>query len=434
MGPSSTSIVPWLAINLFQPAGSAAAGKKAFASWAEVSKWLSDISDSQAVLDDALAGKAKDLIASCRSEIEKIAAIGRYAQSVNYVSIQIGIGRGGGYRPHLATEVFAKSYGDCKDKANLMRAMLRAVGLQSYLVSIYSGDPTHVRKEWPSPQQFNHCIIAVKVSDETQAPTIVEHPGLGRLLIFDPTDDNTPVGDLPGHEQGSYALIVAGDQGALLQMPVTPPESNLLSRSADVVIQPDGGISANLSEQLVGQAAVRERGAYRGLSKQDYLKEIESWITRGASGAVVSKVEPSDNSQQGKFSLSVQFAAPHYGQLMQDRLLVFKPAIVSRRESFSLTAPTRKHPIVLRSSAYSETVRFKIPEGFEVDETPDPVKLRAPFGNYETSYAAKDGQLLFTRKLLVRGATLQPSDYSAVRDFFLRIGAAEQAPVVLARK
>ena len=41
-----------------------------------------------------------------------------------------------------ATEVFAKSYGDCKDKANLMRAMLKIVGITAFPVSIYSGDPT----------------------------------------------------------------------------------------------------------------------------------------------------------------------------------------------------------------------------------------------------------------------------------------------------
>ncbi len=46
-------------------------------------------------------------------------------QNIQYISIQTGLGRGGGYRPHASNEVFAKSYGDCKDKANLMRAMLK---------------------------------------------------------------------------------------------------------------------------------------------------------------------------------------------------------------------------------------------------------------------------------------------------------------------
>jgi hypothetical protein len=291
-----------------------------------------------------------------------------------------------------------------------------------------------VRDEWASPQQFNHCIIAVKVSEQTQAPTVVKHPTLGRLIIFDPTDDNTPIGDLPKHEQGSLALVIAGDGGALLRMPVTPPEANRLERAADVVLAQDGSITASLHERAVGQSAVGERSIFRRLSQPGYLKRVEEWIARGASGASISKVEPSDNSEEGKFSLDVNFTAARYGQLMQDRLLVFKPAIVSRRESLLLTENLRKHPVVLESQAFTETIKVKLPEGFEVDELPDAMKLDAPFGTYATSYMVKDGQLQFTRSLVLRRAIIPAEDYSKVRGFFEKVRAAEQAPVVLAKK
>ena len=87
---------------------------------------------------------------------------------------------------------------------------------------------------------------------------------------------------------------------------------------------------------------------------------------------------------------------------MQDRLLVFKPAVVARREALSLTEPTRKYPVVLDSHAFTETVRMKLPAGFEVDELPDPVKLDTAFGSYKTSYVVKDGELVFTRALAQR--------------------------------
>src|SRR6185369_12492288 len=280
--PEVTTIAPRLAVSYFPPAGGKGGIGRAFNDWRDVSRWLTELSDSQAGIDDALATKARQLTANAKTELDRIKAIGRYAQSVNYVAIQTGIGRGGGYRPHSSIDVFAKSYGDCKDKANLMRAMLKAIGIQSYLVSIYSGDPTFVREEWPSPQQFNHCIIAVKLADATQAATVINHPSLGRLLIFDPTDDNTPVGDLPSHEQGSFALIVAGDAGALMRMPTTPPEANLLERRADVVLSPDGSITASVHEQAAGQSAVAQRGELRSRSRADYVKLIERWVTRGA--------------------------------------------------------------------------------------------------------------------------------------------------------
>jgi hypothetical protein len=431
--PSVNTLAPRLAVSYFPAPGKTSIGRS-FEKWSDVSRWLSQLSDPQAVSNDALVAKSKELISGAKTEFERIQAIGRYAQNVNYISIQTGIGRGGGYRPHSAIDVFTKSYGDCKDKANLMRTMLKSIGIESYLVSIWSGDRTYVREEWPSPQQFNHCIIAVKVSAETQARTIVTHPALGRLLVFDPTDDNVPVGDLPGHEQGSLALIVAGDNGMLLRMPVTPPEANKLERVANVELLEDGSIKAQVREHSTGQSAVAERRSFRGLSRPDYLKAIERWVTRGASGASVTKVEPIDHSSDGKFSLNVEFAAARYGQLMQGKLLIFKPAIVERQDSLILTEPARRYPVVLQPRSYAETVKVKLPLGFHVDEMPDAVKLETPFGIYATNYEVKDGHLNFSRSLLLNGTTIPVADYSKVRSFFASIRAAEQAPVVLQKK
>jgi transglutaminase-like putative cysteine protease len=429
-GPSVSNLAPRVAINYGPPASSQGPGARTFSNWADVSRWYSELSDPQVTLDDALAGKARELTINAKTELERIQIIGRYVQNLQYISVQIGMGR---YRPHSATEVFAKSYGDCKDKANLMRAMLKAVKIEAYPVLIFSGDPTYVREDWASPSQFNHCIVAIRVSDETKAPTVIELASLGRIMIFDATDDNTPVGDLPSHEQGSFALIAAGDRGALLRMPSTPPESNKLERSAEVNLAADGSINATIRERSIGQSAVGERNMFRRLSRPEYTKLIENWITHGASGAKVSKVDPLDNKADGNFALDVEFTAGAYAQLMQDRLLVFKPAIVSRLDWLQLTGALRKNPVVLDSHAYTETVRVKLPEGFNVDEMPDPVKLETSFGNYASTYEVKDGHIIFTRTLTQRAATIPANQYSAVRTFFERIRAAEQSPVVLAR-
>jgi hypothetical protein len=161
---------------------------------------------------------------------------------------------------------------------------------------------------------------------------------------------------------------------------------------------------------------------------------IENWVSYGATGAKVGRVEPKDNNEGGRFDLDVDFSAVNYAQLMQNRLLVFKPAIVSRRESLYLTDATRKHPVVLSARNFSETVRVKLPAGFAVDELPDPLKLDAPFGSYKTTYAVKDGELTFTRTLAQRAGTIPVAQYQTVRSFYERIRAAEMSPVVLARQ
>ncbi len=264
--------------------------------------------------------------------------------------------------------------------------------------------------------------------------SILNHPTLGRLLIFDATDDNTQVGDLPDHEQGSLALIAAGDSGGLVRMPSTDPEANRMEREAEVQLSGDGAIVATVRERSRGQAAVGERRAFRRLSNSDYKQMIERWVTRGAPAAKVMKIAPADDAIGARFGLDVDFSASQYGQVMQNRLLVFNPAIVSRRESLLLTEAKREHPIVLDSYAFTELVRVKLPAGFDVDEMPDAVKLDTPFGSYKTSYEVKNGELVFTRGLTQRAATIPAAQYQVIRSFFERIRAAEQAPVVLAKK
>jgi hypothetical protein len=432
--PNVGNLVARLAVNYFVADSGSSAVARTFETWAQVSRWATELHDPQAVPDPTVTAKARELTANSKTELDRIRAIAQFVQRLQYISIDIGVGRGNGYRPHAAQQVLAKAYGDCKDKANLMRAMLKSVNITAYPIVIFLGDATHVREEWASPRQFNHCIIAVKVSDETDSPTIIQHPTLGRLLIFDATDEHTTLGDLPDEEQGSLALIVAGDSGTLTRMPIMPPQSSQLDRQADVVLSPEGDITATIKERSTGQTAVTERRLFHELSAPDYKQAIVEWLARGTTMAKVSRVQPVDDNVDGRFGLDVDFSAQAYGQLMQGRLLVFKPAIVSRRESLFLTDATRKQPIVLESHAFTETVHVKLPAGFEVDEMPDVVKLDTAFGSYATSYEVKNGELVFIRSLAQKAATIPAGEYQSVRSFFEKIRSAEQAPVVLLKK
>lgn len=431
--PRISKLVKNIAVNIFAPPGKATM-LRSYSSWKDVSRYTSELSDPQAAFNEPMAAKARELTANAKTEFERIQAVGRYSQSVNYISIQIDLGKGGGYRPHSAADVFAKNYGDCKDKANLMRAMLKSLGIESYPVVIYSGDPNRVQPEWPSPQQFNHCIIAVKVGDATDAATVIKHPQLGRLMIFDPTDDDTPVGDLPDHEQGSYALIAAGEAGDLVKMPSTPPEANRMERTIEAVLGVDGSLSATVRERSFGQEAVDERRLFKRAARPQYNTQIERWITTTVPGATVSKIEPVDGSNNGQFALDVEFASPSYAKSMRGNLLMFKPAIVSRRESVFLTEAKRTHPVVLKSEAYNETVKIKLPANFVVDEIPEGAEINQSFGSYAVTYEVKDGYLIYKRSLILKSATIPVEQYAAVRNFFGRITGSEQAPVVLARK
>src|SRR5262249_5545665 len=128
------------------------------------------------------------------------------------------------------------------------------------------------------------------------------------------------------------------------------------------------------------------------------------------------------------------FKSPNYAQLMRGKLMVFKPAVVSRRTEVFLTEAKRKHPVVLESEAYNETVKIKLPAGFEVDEMPDAAEVNQPFGNYAAKGEAKNGYISFRRSLALKAGTIPVEQYMSVRSFFERIRTVEQTPVVLVKK
>jgi hypothetical protein len=419
---------PILAVDYQPPAG--VTDPPAFKGWPDVSRWHTAIAEPQAEVTPEIAAKVRELTSGAATESDKIRALCHYVQKVRYVEIAMDLSHNGGVRPHPAGQVFAKQYGDCKDKANLLRAMLKSAGIQSYLVAIYSGDRTYVKKDWASPSQFNHMILAVQVSDAIQSPTIITTPA-GRLLIFDPTDDKTPMGDLPYYEQGSYALICAGAKGDIAQMPVIAPDANLLSRTISASLDAKGKLTASLTFESQGQAARLERSRH-DVSPEQYKAEMERSLDYYAKTAAIGKVDAHDAFEQDRFTASVDFESPGYGQLMQNRLLIFNPVIMPPAARQFPPEPNRAQPIVLNSRLYRQTVTVKLPEGFTVDEMPTPLKAEAPFAKFSISYRQEPGQIIAEEELRTEAVTLPAADYQKVKKFFDNVlGANNQSAVLV---
>ncbi|HYZ86220.1 MAG TPA: DUF3857 domain-containing protein, partial [Bryobacteraceae bacterium] len=268
--PNTHAIAPWLGVTYY-PSGDAPAALKPLATWTAVSEWLSGFMDPAAEPTAVIRTKASELAPSSASFLDKLSAVASLAQKTSYISVQLNVTRGGGYTPHRAEEILTRNYGDCKDKATLMRALLKAHGIDSYLVGVFSGDRDFVRRDWPSPMQFNHAILAVRVPDGVDSQAILSHPKLGRLWIFDPTDPYTPLGQLPLEQQGSFALVVAGAQGDLVKLPMMGPEQNHIETEITGSIQPGASLKTRLVQTYSGDPASRLRSV---LSDDKALRNV----------------------------------------------------------------------------------------------------------------------------------------------------------------
>lgn len=432
-GPPVSALAPRLAVNFVPPPGAPRGPGRYFQTWADVALWLSELADPQIAPDRALVDKALSLTSSAKTDWDKIDAIGRFAQRVQYVSIQTGLGRGGGYKPRPATQVLARNYGDCKDKANFMRALLKIVGIEAYPVVIYSGDPTRVQKDWPSPQQFNHCILGARVKEEIGAAAVGAHPKLGRILFFDPTDEHTPLGSLPDHEEGSLALLVSANSGELLLMPSSAPGDNRVERRLDLAVSSDGTVSGAVRETAFGHSAVSARRKQRSLSRTDYQAQTERWISYSGSGATLKRLDAGDGPS-GSFQMEAEFEIPRYARSMQGRLLVLPTAVLRVRGGPELHEPSRKYPVILTAESFEEITFVQLPSGFDVDEIPRPYQLQTDYGAFDSSCSGAAGKLECRRRLSVKASTVPVNEYAKLREFFDRVRGSERLPVVLARR
>jgi hypothetical protein len=430
--PSIRALAPHLAVSYFPPADNRG-GLQGLKDWTAVSNWLAPMVDPPAAVTDAVRAKALQLTAGVAGELDKIKAIAAFAQQTNYVEVSLNITRGGGYTPHTAAESLARNYGDCKDKATLMRALLKAVGIDSYLVTISADDRTYVRPEWASPEQFDHAIIAVKVSDAVTLPTVMADSPLGRLLIFDPTDSITPVGSLPMEEQGSYALVIAAGGGALLKMPLLPAHANRIEAAVEATMSANGGLNASLRRQYFGQSGIPLRAVDKLRGHEELQKRFERGFTRRLGGVTIKSVAM-EGSDDNRLAVRVDLSAERFGQIMQDRLLIVRPGTLSSGGEYYFTSRKRSSPVKLEADLRHDSIRVKLPDGFKLDELPLPAKVESAYGSIQATWAVRDGEIIMEQTLEIRDMVAPASDFAQVRDFFDKVAGVEGAPVVLVRQ
>lgn len=398
-------------------------------SWNDVAAWYADLSEPQYAANDALRAETENLLQGISSREEKIRRLFHFVQTkVRYVGIDLGRSA---YQPHPATEVLEKQYGDCKDQATLLIAMLRVAGIQGYPALLRKRNTGRLVLEAPAPQQFNHLIVAVPKRED-------EEPQSGEDFYWlDPTVEAAPFGYLPPNLQGCEALVVRGRQASFFTTPVPRPEENRRRRHIRVQMEPNGSIWVEALLEEWGAFSQRTREAFLRLPPDRYAEEIEAGLNQTCPFARLE--EPPQFSDLRAFDeplrLRFRFRAPEYADLSA-RSLSFRASLLERLSTRSLLPDTRRvHPFVLPEGLLSENVAEILPPpGYGVAEMPADVDIEYPFGRFAVTYREQSGRILYTRVLLLRPAVIPPELYSVLREFYERIWNEDNKRLVVLRR
>ncbi len=425
--PPMHVLLPRLAIAFFQPGQNANTG-----SWDGVGRWYRDLTAGRRDTNPEIERRTAELVAGKSDFDSRSRALTGFMQSdIRYVAIEIGIG---GFQPHSAADIFRERYGDCKDKVTLLSAMLQASGIRSDYVLIH----THrgfVRPSIPSAW-FNHAIIAIELPDtvkDGQYQSVVITKSGKRYLIFDPTDEYTPVGSLRGELQNSYALLVTDSGGELIRTPLLSPDANTITRNGLFVLSADGALSGEVSEDRGGDFAMEERYRLRYTDQRERTSDFERWLGHSIQGFTIEGVDIQQTEQSQKdLLIKYRFTTPQYGQA-RGLLMLVRPRVLDNKGSH-VEHKRRHYAVELeRTTRQTDAYEIDIPKEYQVDDVPNPVNIDVGFASYQSKTEVKGSKLLYWREYVVRDLSVPPERFADWVKLQGVIGADETAAVVLKR-
>jgi transglutaminase-like putative cysteine protease len=390
------------------------------ANWSGIGRFYWDLAHDRMVPAPEVAEAARALVLGMTNPDDRLRTLFEFVQGkINYVSISLGVG---GWQPHANGDVFKYRYGDCKDKATLLIAMLRAVDLEALPVLIRTRDSGLIDRDNPSVD-FNHAIVAV--------------PGPDGYRFLDPTDTRTPFGDLPEIDQGVPVVVVKPDgTGELLETPLSPPERNRRDRVVRASLNPAGNLEGTFEITAWGQRRVDMAGFLdtRPSERDDDLEDLVASLCPGAQMKGYEVTPP--KGPLDPIKVSIRFAVPQFVTRAAG-LEILSPQVVRLPwlTQFA-SAPDRIHPLYLDYPRQENSeVHLALPSGRTIKKMPADRERSGAGLSAVSRYALRqegDHNVLEVRRSVSIGRReVPPADFPALRNVLGSLAEEDAAAVTL---
>jgi hypothetical protein len=428
--PAWQAVAGRLGISYYPSSGRVAGARHS--SWPAVARWFNGLAADRRQSTPEMRAKVKELTDTAATTEAKIQGLAAFVQrDVRYVAIEVGIG---GYQPHTAGDVFINHHGDCKDKATLLSAMLREVGVDSFYVLVNANRGV-LNPSFPSLRAFNHVILAIRSpAPTTNRQAEYKHPTLGPLVFFDPTSTTVPYGQLPGTLQANTGLLVTEDGGELVMLPLAAPPFNRLLRTVKLAVNEQGDATCDVEDLRWGAHAAMRHELIAATQNQR-AQMMENALAGSVPAFRLIRLSFGNlEAADQLLSLSYGFTAPAYAQVSGD-LLLLRPRILGRKTYDDLLTPKeRRQPVEFESTLLdTDIVEITLPPGYALDEASSPTDLKLPFARYTSSVKTEGTKLVYKRYFELTQVRIPLEQTEELKRFFRRVASDERAVVVLKR-
>lgn len=246
-------------------------------SWQEVAKRYSQIVDEKIGDGSAVAKLTATTVGDAKDPKEIAARIlAAVERHIRYAGVEFGEGS---IIPRTPAETLKNKYGDCKDKATLLVAMLRQAGVKAHAVLLRAGAGFDVEPELPGLGHFNHVIVV------TEGPN---------PIWIDPTDEFARAGELPDSDQGRFALIAKNDTTALIRTPLDESSFNRTAEVREFRLVEDGKAFVTETSEYHGSDERSTRRYYTSNDRKALGEGLKTYAEQAYLAKKLAKWETSD--------------------------------------------------------------------------------------------------------------------------------------------
>ena len=284
----------------------------------------------------------------------------------------------------------------------------------------------------------DHAIAAIQLPDGYESKrlhAVVKTSSGKRFLIFDPTWEYTPFGVLESNLQGSYGILVDGHDSQVIQFPVLDPDLNSVERTAHFKLGEDGSLKGDVTVTRNGDIAAYWRGLYNEASEKDQRREMERVLGRDLGDFTLghSTVE-NTRALTKQFVQQYDVSVPMYAR-SQGPLMLVRPRVLG---TDSMETGQEGAHVSRGTGRETRTVKdefdVELPEGYTVDEIPDPVSIDMGFAAYQSRTVMQGSTMHYTRQYTVRQLEVPADQYHAVQQLIGQIEQDERSQAVFKKK
>ncbi len=391
-----------------------------FSSVNELYKWNVNFLDNINTQPNENLKKITDSICQYKkTDGEKAQAIYLWVQNhVKYVAFEEGLE---GFVPRQAADVCSKRYGDCKDMASILTAMLKISGLPAYFTWIGTRDIPYTYTDVPLPVTDNHMICAVKIDKS--------------WTFLDATDPNCIFGFPTSGIQDKEALIsISPEKYELVKVPVIPAAKNIITDSTFLTIAQNtvlGKCSVDYSGYF-GSDVYANLSYNKGEDEKVYARRR---MAKGSNKFIMQdySIRLTDSTRRIA-NISSTFEIPDYAKSIGDEIYIN----LNLEKLFSTTnIDTAKRKIAIEND-YLYTINqvhsLKIPEGYVADYVPKNLSVSNDVINFSIEYKQHTTEIIATQKLVMKKLYIQPQDFPTWNKTVAAISPAYKEQVVLKKK